>query len=452
MENCTCIKLKAVDQRLTIVQQPVLASGDVGTVRVEFVLDSYWDGYKTSGTFYTGTKPDEVYEQLLENGSCVIPWEVLQNEGILFIGLRGVSGDGLVKTAAPVRYRIEKGSPCGTDTAKGPTEDVYQQLLLIAANAEETARSVRDDADAGKFSVSHKWTGTTLEITSSSGASSANLQGVRGVHVGPDEPTDGSEFWVDTDDEAPASPSIPYSEFVDAVLFPSAIYKSDQITISDNSMIHPKFLGFVEGQTYTVVWEGVTYTCVAEERNVFGYPAVAIGNPVFTGGENNNMPFGVADIPAKGVGGFMAMADGTYKVTISGKKEIVHQIDAKYSNEFRVNLFQNGNNYYCLHTIEELIAAVESGKRLYVLLDDRYDNGSACVRRYNLVSAEYNKTLLAAGEYQCAMFLFSGIGRDSSSPLLSPVINLSLFTLTDVSTPGELIGVLMERKIMDLND
>lgn len=151
MAICTCIKLKTVDQRLTVVQQPVLASGDVGTVRAEYALDSFWNGYTPTGTFFTGKHPEDVYEVPLENGACVIPWEVLQEDGILYIGLRGVDGSGLVKTAAPVRYRVELGSKCGTDTAKGPTPDVYQRLLTAAENAESIAQSVRDDADAGKF-------------------------------------------------------------------------------------------------------------------------------------------------------------------------------------------------------------------------------------------------------------------------------------------------------------
>lgn len=151
MAKCTCIKLKTVDQRLTIVQQPVLASGDIGTVRVEYELDSYWDGYTPSGTFYTGKKPEDVYEQPLTAGACVIPWEVLQEDGVLYIGLRGVDGAGLVKTAAPVRYRVEKGSPCGTGIPSEPTPDVYQQLLAKAGNAEAIAQSVRDDVNAGKL-------------------------------------------------------------------------------------------------------------------------------------------------------------------------------------------------------------------------------------------------------------------------------------------------------------
>lgn len=157
--NCTIIKLKTVDQRLTFVQQPILASGDVGTVRVEYELDSFWSGYAASGTFYTAAHPEDVYEQPLSGGSCKIPWEVLREDGILYIGLRGVDGAGQEKTAAPVRYRIEKGSPRGGNTNVAPTPDVYQQILSVAAEARELAKSAQV-ASNGKDGIS-----PTVEVT-----------------------------------------------------------------------------------------------------------------------------------------------------------------------------------------------------------------------------------------------------------------------------------------------
>jgi hypothetical protein len=155
MVICTSIKIKAVDQRLTVVQQPILASGDVGTVRVEYELDNFWDSYTPSGTFFTGKKPEEVYEQPLTDGACIVPWEALQEDGILYIGLRGVDGTGLVKTAAPVRYRVEKGSPRGDGTTVEPTPDVYQQLLLAAKNAETLAKATEASAKNAEDSAGH---------------------------------------------------------------------------------------------------------------------------------------------------------------------------------------------------------------------------------------------------------------------------------------------------------
>jgi hypothetical protein len=160
MAKCTCIKLKTVDQRLTVVQQPVLASGDVGTVRVEYALDSFWDGFMPHGTFYNGKTPEDVYEQQLTDGACEIPWEALQEDGILYIGLRGIDDSGLIKTAAPVRYRVEKGSPRGSAITAGPTPDVYLQLLrkldeiaTTEGKVELSTYAKQEDVDAIKESL-----------------------------------------------------------------------------------------------------------------------------------------------------------------------------------------------------------------------------------------------------------------------------------------------------------
>lgn len=133
------------------MQQPIISSGDVGTVRVEYTPDSFWEGFILSGTFQREDKPDKVYEQPLSAGACVIPWESVQQDGVIYIGLRGVDATGRVKTAAPVRYRVEKGSAGGTDTAADPTPNIYQQLLAAATHAEEMAQSVRTDANNGAF-------------------------------------------------------------------------------------------------------------------------------------------------------------------------------------------------------------------------------------------------------------------------------------------------------------
>lgn len=194
MNICTCIKLKTVDQRLTAVQQPILASGDVGTVRVEYALDSYWEGLILSGSFYNGKRPEDVYEQLLTEGACEIPWEALQEDGVLYIGLRGVDKTGRVKTAAPVRYRVEKGTPSGSATAAGPTPDVYQRFLTMVRETEEIAQSVRNDADNGVFNGKDGKDGDT------------GPAGPAGVHVGTEAPTDGQTVWIDTDEEPEEEP------------------------------------------------------------------------------------------------------------------------------------------------------------------------------------------------------------------------------------------------------
>lgn len=222
--NCTCIKLKTVDQRLTVVQQPIVASGDVQSVRVEYALDGLWEGYTLSGTFYTGAKPEDVYEQRLEDGACIIPWEVLQDDGVLYIGLRGVDSDGRVKTAAAVRYRIEKGSPRGSATAKGPTPDVYEQLLAVLLNdgvrginvesidggkrvtirglEEDKTIDIMDGEDITVKSVSESDEDGGYNVVTFSDENQIKIKnGSSGVYIGSDFPPANATVWIDPSGE-----------------------------------------------------------------------------------------------------------------------------------------------------------------------------------------------------------------------------------------------------------
>ena len=93
-------------------------------------------------------------------------------------------------------------------------------------------------------------------------------------------------------------------------------------------------IGLTEGKTYKAICNGVTYECVAEAHTVsmLGMTAncLVIGNPVVVGGTNNNMPFAYADAPALGGGGFMALAAGTYTLTVIGFDEVIQDIPQKY--------------------------------------------------------------------------------------------------------------------------
>lgn len=68
-------------------------------------------------------------------------------------------------------------------TATASANAATEAANTAAGNATDVAAEVLRMADSGEFngtSATHKWSGTTLEITSASGTSSANLQGERG--------------------------------------------------------------------------------------------------------------------------------------------------------------------------------------------------------------------------------------------------------------------------------
>ena len=78
----------------------------------------------------------------------------------------------------------------GGDPLPEIPQTAAEQIALLAQEAVDTARSVREDADAGDFngapgkngvSAEHKWNGSVLTITSASGTSSADLRGPQGT-------------------------------------------------------------------------------------------------------------------------------------------------------------------------------------------------------------------------------------------------------------------------------
>lgn len=127
----TMIKLVATDQLLSIATQPKVASGDQNSVGIHVDFDSKWDSYSKSAVFFT-SKDKTIYEEILIDGECVIPHEVLSKSGLLYIGVRGVnSADSKVKTSSLVKYKIAEGAPAGDGTTVPPSADVYQQLLTL---------------------------------------------------------------------------------------------------------------------------------------------------------------------------------------------------------------------------------------------------------------------------------------------------------------------------------
>lgn len=125
----TTIGLIATDQLLEIVLQPRVASGDHNSVTLHVDFDSEWDGYGKSAVFYTAKNKQNAYEAVLVDGECVVPHEVLTEDGILYIGVRGVNAENAVKTSSLIKYRIVEGAPAGEGTTVEPTPDVYQQLM-----------------------------------------------------------------------------------------------------------------------------------------------------------------------------------------------------------------------------------------------------------------------------------------------------------------------------------
>lgn len=103
--------------------------------------------------------------------------------------------------------------------------------------------------------------------------------------------------------------------------------------------------GFVIGAIYTVTWDSAEYICVGKEIPDAGI--VAIGNGLFTDGENTGEPFTIIAVDGMAaiydVGGITeGLETSTHSFTVKGKQ--VKQIDAEFvpNSDWAANVGQNG--------------------------------------------------------------------------------------------------------------
>ena len=143
----TVIHLMTSDQELIAVQSPKLASGDVNTVQIKVDFDDHWNNFSKTATFIKEGASNG-YEVVFVNGYATVPHEVLDEDGNIFIGVRGTNGTN-IKTSALVKYRVVKGAGSGEGSST-PTPTIYQQLLDAYASVESIAVDAKNTADNAK--------------------------------------------------------------------------------------------------------------------------------------------------------------------------------------------------------------------------------------------------------------------------------------------------------------
>lgn len=121
------IKVRCIDQTIHFLNTPTISSGNVNYDTIVFEFCEKWTGFAKTAIFYRSR--DEVYYQLLdENGSCVIPKEVLRSKGTFYVGVFGVLDDKTI-TSQVISYRVQEGAITDNLTPADPTPDIYEQIL-----------------------------------------------------------------------------------------------------------------------------------------------------------------------------------------------------------------------------------------------------------------------------------------------------------------------------------
>lgn len=136
----TTINVQVVDQTLQVVNNPKIASGGQQENEMQFDFCSLWGGYSKTAVFYRNE--ETVYNVILVDDKCIVPDEVLTEEGTFYFGVYGVNG--VVRRTTEVKqYEVVKGSFVAGDTPGEPTPDIYQQILAACAEAQTAAEEVR---------------------------------------------------------------------------------------------------------------------------------------------------------------------------------------------------------------------------------------------------------------------------------------------------------------------
>lgn len=144
----TLIKAECIDQVLRLTENPLIASGGVDEDVIEFSFGPLWDGFSKVAVMYRNER--DVYHVQIADNRCTVPKEVLQSQGYFYVGVFGTK-DGITRTSNVLSYRVEAGAITEGVKPPEPTPSIYESILASVKSAEQIAKSVRDDADAGRF-------------------------------------------------------------------------------------------------------------------------------------------------------------------------------------------------------------------------------------------------------------------------------------------------------------
>lgn len=134
----TIIYAATEDQHLIATVLPKLAQNNVNTVRLHVVFDKSWDPYPARSAVFTTSKSVRPYPVTMSAaGDCLIPPEVLAEEGKLYIVVEGEnSSTGATKSSTRLTVKVLGGHPAVI--ISDPAPSVYNRLLT--ANAVLEAR------------------------------------------------------------------------------------------------------------------------------------------------------------------------------------------------------------------------------------------------------------------------------------------------------------------------
>lgn len=139
----TIIKAQVVDQAMRVTSLPKLASGGAEEIRVEVTFCSMWDGMGKTAVFYRNK--GKVYQVVMVEDACIIPYEVMAEPGKVYFGVVGVEGE-TVRTSEVVALTVQQGSIIAAVPV--PLPDVYKQILTAYGNLDAAVKAEKVERKA----------------------------------------------------------------------------------------------------------------------------------------------------------------------------------------------------------------------------------------------------------------------------------------------------------------
>ena len=111
------------NQQIERLESNLVVSGSKNYLHAKFTFTKEWNGLTKTAVFKR-EEDEEGYLVVLNNDVALIPWEVLQNEGIFYVSVFG----GDLITVNKARVVVEESGYIDGGQPSDPTPDVYNQL------------------------------------------------------------------------------------------------------------------------------------------------------------------------------------------------------------------------------------------------------------------------------------------------------------------------------------
>ena len=123
------MKIIVTPHTITLNKTEIVNEGEYNINTCEFELSEEYIGLTNMAIFTNGAS---TFKTMIVDNQCIIPYEVLEQEGTLMVGVYGYEcdGDNLVKrySPTPVAFYIEKGSYTLAQEGEQPSPSVIEQM------------------------------------------------------------------------------------------------------------------------------------------------------------------------------------------------------------------------------------------------------------------------------------------------------------------------------------